>query len=399
MKHIWLRRLILLILGLTLLGIVIYALRPQPIPADFATVELGTLHISIDEDGVTRIRERYLISAPLSGRLLRVGLDPGDDVKRGRLLLIIEPSDPSLLDARERAEAVARVSAAKAAVKEAEANLARIDATLKDAKSELEDQRQLYERGATTRQELEDAELLVQVRTQERTSADFAVQIATFQLELAEAALVYSTGSEDGQDRGQLEIDAPCDGRVLRLFHESEGYVSAGTPLLEFGDTRDIEVVVDVLSSESVQISPGDRVVIDHWGGEPALHGQVRVIEPAAFTKISSLGVEEQRVNVIIDLTDPPEKRQGLGDGFRIEAKIVVWEAPDVLMAPSSAAFKTEEGWSVYRVVDGLAQLTPVSVGRRNGQHVQILEGLEVGDTLITYPSDSIEHETAVISR
>lgn len=399
MKHIWLRRLILLVLGLAVIGAIFYALRPQPIPADFATVERGTLRISIDEDGVTRIRERYVISAPLSGRLLRVGLDPGDDVARGRLLLIIEPSDPSLLDARARAEAIARSSAAKAAVLESEAKLARVNATLEDAQAELEDQQQMFDRGASTRQELDDAELLVRVRTQERASANFAVEVASFQLDLAEAALAYSSDSEDGQDLGQLEINAPCDGRVLRLFQESEGYVTAGTPLLEFGDTRDIEIVVDVLSTDAVQVSPGDRVVLNHWGGEEELNGQVRVVEPAAFTKVSSLGVEEQRVNVIIDLIDPALERHRLGDGFRVEAQIVIWEEPDVLMAPSSAAFKTNEGWSVYRVINGQAMLTPVDVGRRNGQHIQILEGLDMGEELITYPSDAIEHEAAVISR
>lgn len=400
MKNAWWRRILIAMVLLAIAGGVAYALRPQPVPVDLATVEHGTLHVSIDEDGVTRIRERYTISAPLSGRLLRVGLDPGDDVKQGQLLLVIEPSDPSLLDARSRAEVAARVNAARSAVNEAEAEIARVTATLQSAQREYDDQQQLISRGATTAQELDDAELLLQVRTQEQTSANFAMQVAQFQLELAEAALVHTADPADGaQNDVRLEITAPCNGRVLRLFRKSEGYVTAGAPLLVFGDTNDLEMVVDVLSTDAVSITPGDRVLIEHWGGTLPLNGRVRVIEPAAFTKVSSLGVEEQRVNIIVDFTDPPDARLGLGDGFRIETQIIIWQENDVLMAPSSAVFKTDDDWSVYRLQNGRAELTPIRIGRRNGQDVQILAGLDIGDSIVTYPSDAVQDATAVIQR
>lgn len=400
MKRVWWRRILIGLVALAIAGGIAYALRPQPVLVDLAIVTRGALRVSINEDGVTRIRERYTISAPLAGRLLRVGLDPGDNVQQGQLLLIIEPSDPSLLDARSRAEAAARVNAARSAVNEAQAELARSAATLQSAQRDYDDQKELMSRGATTAEELDDAELLLQVRTQEHASARFAMQVAQFQLELAEAALIHTADPANGKPNDvRLEITAPCNGRVLRLFRESEVYVSAGDPLLAFGDTNDLEMVVDVLSTDAVSVTPGDRVLIEHWGGSQPLNGRVRVIEPAAFTKVSSLGVEEQRVNIIIDFTDPPIARMGLGDGFRVEAQIIVWEKEDILMAPSSAVFKTDENWSVYRVQGGRADLTPIRIGQRNGQHVQILIGLAVGDAIVTYPSDAVHDKTLVIQR
>lgn len=400
MKRVWWRRIVMVIVGLLLVGGFAYALRPQPIPVDLAVVTRGTLQISIDEDGVTRIRERYTISAPLSGRLLRVLLDPGDDVDQGQLLLVIEPSDPELLDARSHAEATARVNASSSAVEEAEAELARVTATLESAQRDYEDQQAMIARDATTDQELDDARLLVQVRTQEQTSARFAVQVARYQLELAKAAIVHTAGHENGtRSDARLEITAPCNGRVLRVFQESEGYIDAGTPLLEFGDTSDLEVVVDVLSTDAVSITPGDRVQLEHWGGTHTLNGRVRVIEPAAFTKVSSLGVEEQRVNIIIDFTDPPQARAGLGDGFRVEAAIVVWQEEDVLKAPSSALFRSDDQWSVFRVKRDIVERVPIQIGQRNGTASQVLEGLKLEDTVIIYPPDTLEDGAKIIQR
>ena len=400
MKHAWVKHIGVTAAGLALAGIIAYAFWPQPVPVDLATIERGPLQVSVNEDGKTRIRERYTISAPLSGRLLRVGLDPGDDVQRGQLLLVIEPSDPTLLDARSRAEAQARVSAARSAVNQTSADLERVAATLAMAERDYQEQERLLERGSTTSKERDDAASLVQVRTQEQAAARFAVEVARYQLDLAEAALLHTrAGTDEPTDAGQLEIKAPCDGRVLRVFQESEGFINAGAPLLEFGDTNDLEAVIDVLSTDAVKIRPGDSVRIEHWGGGQTINARVRVVEPAAFTKVSSLGVEEQRVNIIVDFTDPPDARRGLGDGFRIEASIIVWKEPDVLKAPTSALFKSGESWAVYQVRGGHAQLTPVTIGRRNGQAAQILSGLNVGDTVVSYPSDQINHGTAVIQR
>lgn len=399
MKRVWLRRIVYLVLGLVLVGGIVYALLPQPVAVDLVEVIEGTLRVTIDEDGATRIRERYTISAPLSGRLLRVGLDPGDDVARGRLLLAIEPSDPSLLDARSRAEASARVSAARSAVSEAEAALGQVATTLATARRDFEEQRRMFDRGATTAKERDDAEALVQVRTQQHATAAFAVEVARFQRELAEATLIHAGSENAGGAQARMEITAPCDGRVLRLFQESEGYITAGTPLLSFGDTNDLEVVIDVLSTDAVSIRPGDTVEIEHWGGNQPIHGRVRVIEPAAFTKVSSLGVEEQRVNIIIDFTDPPDARPGLGDAYRVEASIVTWQQDGVLKVPGSSLFKHGTDWAVYRVIDDRAVRTPVVVGRRNGRDAQVLEGLQAGDQVIAYPSDQVADGVRVRQR
>ncbi len=411
---------LLLVAGLT------YAFWPRPVPVDLGEVVRGDLEVTVDEEGKTRIKERYTVSAPLAGRLRRIELDPGDEVQAGKTLLaVIEPNDPALLDKRALAEAEARVKAADATLRQAAPRLEAARAGLEHAQNEFRRKRTLRERGGITESELEDAELLVRTRTEDLKAAQFAVQIAQFELEQAQAALVRSRpgageidSTEDGEGTGnsddstattsestasgtvpRIEIRSPIAGRVLHVFQESAGVVTAGTSLIEVGNPEDLEVEIDVLSSDAVAIKPGAQVRLVHWGGEFPLEGRVRLVEPAAFTKVSALGVEEQRVDVVVDFTDPPEKRAALGDGFRVEARIVVWQGKDVVKVPASALFRQGDAWAVFRVVGDRAVLTPIKLAHSNALEGEVLEGLAEHDVVVVHPSDTVVDGVKVTRR
>jgi HlyD family secretion protein len=365
------------------------------------TVARGPLQVAIEEDGRTRIKDRYVVSTPLAGRILRIQLRPGDRVETdSTVLTTIEPTDPSLLDPRARAEAEARVRAAEATVQQAGTNLERTLAAMQFAESELARMQRLMERGAITRERLEEQELEHRTRTQEYRSARFAQEIAEYELQQAQAALLRTQPQADtAGDDWQYQIRSPITGQVLRVFQESANVVPAGEQLLELGDPTDLEVEVDVLSSQGVRISPGDKVLLEEWGGDEPLAGVVRLVEPSAFTKVSALGVEEQRVNVIIDFVGEVEERQRLGHAFRVEARIIVWEEDDVLTVPTSALFRHGADWAVFAVVAGQAQLQTIEIGRRNNLQAEVLTGLQAGDQVIVHPSDRIQDGTTVVPR
>jgi HlyD family secretion protein len=418
------RRLLPILLALLLIAGLTYAFWPRPVPVDLGEVTQGDLEVTVDEEGKTRIKERYTVSAPLGGRLRRIELDPGDEVQAGKTLLaVIEPNDPALLDKRELAEAEARVKAADASLSQAAPRLETARVALEHAQNEYRRKRTLKERGGITESELEAAELLVRTRGEDLKAAQFAVQIAQFELEQAKAALVRSrpdiadnepvNGAEinpgassnesptttDASAVARIEIHSPITGRVLHVFQESAGVVTAGTSLIEVGNPEDLEIEIDVLSSDAVAIKPGAPVRLVHWGGEFPLSGDVRLVEPAAFTKVSALGVEEQRVDVVVDFTDPPEKRAALGDGYRVEARIVVWQGKNVVTVPASAPFRQGDGWAVYRVVGERAVLTPIEVGHSNSLAYEVLKGLSVGDVVVVHPSDKVVDGVKVIRR
>lgn len=383
------------------LAAVVYALWPQPVPADFGRVLRGPLDVVVEEEGKTRIRERYIVSAPLAGRMQRITLKAGDPVVAGKTLLTtIEPGDPALLDTRALAEAEARVKAAEATLEQTGPTLEQSRVALEFAQSQHKRVRQQIERNVSTQEDLERVEMLVRSRSEELRSAQFAQQISQFELELAKAALPNPvSGSDSIAAEWKIEIHSPIDGRVLRVLHESAGIVTPATELLELGDPVDLEIVVDVLSSDAVRIEPGARTLLVHWGRDESLEGRVRLVEPAAFTKISALGVEEQRVNVVIDFADGAARRPSLGDAYRVEARIVVWHADGVLKVPGSALFRHEEQWSVYEVVDGRATLRPVEIGHRNDLEAEILSGLAENAVVILHPSDRIVDGTRVEAR
>jgi HlyD family secretion protein len=409
-------KLFVLLIVVAIVGGLGYAFLPEPVDVDVTTVERGTLRVTVDEDGKTRIREKYVVSAPLVGRLLRINMDPGDKVIANKTLLtMIEPRDPELLDARTIAQSEARVKAAEAALRQVEPALQTARDAQTYAEAELTRIRQAARSDAASQSELDSAIFLYRQRSEELRSARVAEEIARFELEQAQAALLRSRPREDDAENGTLPANlpgtngngansvipvtngwnfpvySPINGRVLRVFQESAAVVNAGTSLLELGDPSDLEVEVDVLSRDAVKIKPGALVLLEHWGGDHVLQGRVRLVEPSAFTKISTLGVEEQRVNVIIDLVDPPKSRKVLGDAFRVEARIVVDEANDVLIVPTSALFRVGGQSALFCVVDGIARRQIVEVGRQNGLEAEIVKGLNQGDKVILHPSDQVE--------
>jgi HlyD family secretion protein len=377
----------------------VYAFVPPPAEIEVAQVRRGRLEVTIDEDGKTRIKERYIVTAPLGGELLRVQLHAGDSVKAGETsLAVIQPSDPSLLDARAHTEALARVKAAEARLEHAKILLNRAQASKTYATAEHDRAEKLLPSKTVTQEQYDLSLHFLRTATQDVRAGEFAVRIATYELELAQAALIRTRASEPNHD-SSLEVRSPIDGEVLRVLRESEGLLLPGTALMELGDPRDLEVEVDVLSADAVRIPLGGKVYLEHWGAPEPLLARVRLVEPQAFLKVSALGVEEQRVNVIADFVDPPELRGRLGDAYRVEARIVVWQSDDVLKCTAGALFRCEGGWAVYRVVHGRAVLTKVEVGQSNGLETQIVGGLKEGDEIIAYPSDQVHDGVRVASR
>jgi HlyD family secretion protein len=398
----WLRRAVPAVVLLIVLAAIAIGFWPRPVEVDLGVVAKGALQVTVDEEGKTRIRERYVVSAPLAGSLLRVQLKAGHPVVAdSTILAILEPSDPEFLDARQKAEAEARVKAAEAAV---EQTRARVEAARKEqelAAGILERVRKSHSMGVASADELQTAEIRAQVRAEEVRAAQFAERVAIFELNLARAALIRTIPRSALPPKdSRLELRAPVDGRVLRVFQESAAVVAPGTRILEVGDPADLELVIEVLSTDAVKISPGDRVIVERWGGPRPLSARVRIVEPAAFLKVSALGVEEQRVNVIADFLDPPAERQQLGDAYRVEARIVIWESAEVLKVPAGALFRDSAGaWAVFALRDGRAVLTSVSIGHSNGLEAEVLGGLEDGDRVVLHPSDRVSNGVRITGR
>ncbi|MCY3971970.1 MAG: HlyD family efflux transporter periplasmic adaptor subunit [Acidobacteria bacterium] len=377
---------------------VVLGTRPQPVPAELAEVMRGPLEVTIDEEGETRVRDRFVISAPLAGRVLRIELEPGDAVVAGETVLaIFLPSAPVLLDARSRAEAEAAVQTATAALGQAEAHYERAAAELVYSRSEAGRYLRLSQEGIVSVETMESAQLDLDTRQEAVEAADYAVRTARSELQAARVRLLrFSAESAEDVNGTAIRIVSPVSGVVLRRVRESESVVPAGEALLEVGDPGKIEVVTDYLSKDAVRMRSGQRVLIDRWGGDRPLQGRLRRVEPSGFTKISALGVEEQRVNVVIDIVDPPAVWAGLGDGFRVETRVVVWESEDELKAPTGALFRRDENWAVFAVAGGRAALREIEVGERNAREAQVLGGLEPGEQVVVYPSDSLNDGSPV---
>lgn len=370
---------------------VVVGTRPQPVPAELARVARGPLAVTIDEEGETRVRDRFVISAPLGGRVLRIELEPGDTVvANDTVLAVFLPSAPVLLDARSRAEAQAAVETARAALGQAEAHYEQAAAEAAFSRAEAERYRRLSRDGIVSVEQMETAQLELDTRQEALEAAEYAVRTALGELQAARVRLQRFSGQSAAADGDAIEITSPVSGLVLRRLRESESVVPAGETLLEVGDPRRIEVVADYLSKDAVRIRPGQEVLIDRWGGDRPLRGRVRRVEPSGFTKISALGVEEQRVNVVMDIVDPPESWVGLGDGFRVETRVVVWQSEDELKTPTGALFRRDEDWAVFAVEDGRAVLRPIEIGERNAREAQVLAGLAPGQEVVVYPSDSL---------
>ncbi|GAA5509482.1 efflux RND transporter periplasmic adaptor subunit [Novipirellula caenicola] len=374
----------------------IFAMFPEPIEVDAATASIGTLQVTVQEDGKTRIREKYIVSAPVMGRVSRIELDAGDHCSEATLLAVILPSVPAFLDARSQAEATARVQAAQAALRRAESASEQAVINHELANTKFARAEKLRPSNAISQSEYDIAKTEQLATAQAIQTARFDVEIAKYELAMAEAAVEQFAETNDDTAVEPFEIMSPITGRVLRVIQQSSAVIPVGTPLIELGDPRNLEIEIDVLSTDAVRIKPGAKLTIEHWGGETPLNGYVRVIEPGAFTKVSSLGVEEQRVNVIADFNEPPERIASLGDGYRVETRIIVNELSDVLRIPNSALFRHQRKWHVLTIVGGKATLQPVEIGMQNESQTQIIEGLNVNDQVIVYPSDTLTPGTAV---
>jgi HlyD family secretion protein len=333
---------------------------------------------------------------PLLGNLARIELKPGDSVEPGTVIARLLPLDPPLLDARTRSQADSQVAAAAAARKQAVSSVQRATAALELVSKETARQRGLLGGGAISEAAYDRAELQERSLREELASAQFGARVADHELAMAEAVLGRLGKAAHGD---VMEMTSPVKGRVLRVIQQSEGAVQPGTPLVELGDPAALEIVVDVLTSDAVHVEPGAKVTIDRWGGDHRLRAHVRMVEPSAFSRLSALGVEEQRVFVVIDLDEPREKWLALGDGYRVEARIVVWEAEDVLSVPASSVFRRGDAQTVIRIDGDLAHLSPVEVGHRNADRVQVTSGLAEGTEVVLYPSEHLDEGTRIVRR
>jgi HlyD family secretion protein len=367
----------------------VVALRPRPVPVDLTRVTRGKLVVSIEENGTTRVKDRFVVSAPVTGSVSRLALEPGDLVKEGDALAEIAPAQSPLLDERTRAEAEARLGAALSALGQARAQVSRAVVAKELAEKELADARVLATSGSLAKQQLETAEFTARMRAEELSSAEFASKVSAEEVRVARVALG-GAGKQRPGDR-HVGVLSPVSGQVLRVHQKSGGVLQAGTPLVEVGDPSALEVVADLLTTDAVHVQPGTTVVIQGWGGERPLAGEVRRIEPSAFTRPSALGVDEQRVNVIIAFTEPRERWASLGDGYRVEARLVLWQADGVLKVPQGAVFRHGSGWAVFRVDDDVARLTPVRIGHRGETEAEVLSGLAVGAAVAVHPGDRVK--------
>ncbi|MFT5330229.1 MAG: HlyD family secretion protein [Parasphingorhabdus sp.] len=373
---------------------IFFSMRSPPIDVDVAAVTKGPMLVTINDEGETRVRNMFVISAPINGRLMRVKLDAGDPVIAGKTVVArIMPAQPDFLNARNEAETRAQIKSLEAAVQSSTARVTQAEADRKLAAVNFERIDALYGRGFATKTAQDAARAARDSSAARLTEARGAAESARFELRAAQARLMAPSSSSSGKI---LSVYSPESGSVLRLTHESETPISAGTPVVEIGNPADIEIVTDLLSSDAVKIKPGSRVLIENWGGEKPLTGKVQRIEPFGFTKISALGVEEQRVNVIIDFADPLAARQRLGHGYRVIVKIVEWEGRNIVQAPISALFRDKGQWSVFVMRGGKAVIVPVETGRMNDEQAQILKGLQTGEEVILHPSEKIDDGTRI---
>jgi len=384
------RRILVIAVGLIVLIAVGYGFLPKPVSVEVATAARGPLRVTVEEEGRTQVKERFVVSAPIPGYLHRIALDVGDTVRKGDRVAALQPLGSTALYPRSRAEAEAAVTAARAALESAREQARAAAADAEYAGEREKRMARLAAQGFVSKDDLDQAEAASKKAAATRLSADAAVSAAQADLEQAQSVLRYAVVGAGEDAREAVIVRSPVSGAILKIRRQSEGIVGNGDPLLDIGNPRSLEVKAEVLSADAVKLRKGTRVIFERWGGERPLEGRVRVIEPAGFTKVSSLGVEEQRVNVIVDLTSHVAVWQRLGDGYRLDATFIVWEGRDVLQVPASALFRRGEGWALFAVANRRAKLLDVEVGRRSGIAAEIVKGIAEGALVVTNPDDTI---------
>ena len=388
-------------LGIALVaGLAYVSFREDPVPVDFAEVTRGPLEITINADGETRVRDLYEVAAPIAGMAMRSPVEVGDPVKAGETIVaIVQPGSSGLLDERSRRQAEAALQEALAARQVAEAELHQAQETQTFAQSQFDRTKALVTRGVASITRLEDDTQRLRVADAALEAAEARIEMANGAVDRARASLLEPSENERTASSCCVELRAPSDGVILSIAAISERPVSIGTPLVTIGDAKDLELVADILSNDAVRLSPGAIAYVERWGGDDVLEARLDRIDPKARTKISALGIEEQRVDAYFSLISPAEDRPNLGDGFSVFLRIVEWRADDVLQVPLSSVFRDGEGWAVFVGTANTAELRPVTLGRRNGQMTQVLSGLEPGEKVVTHPSDAIADGVTLVER
>lgn len=395
-KHL-IRRSIPWIGLLLLLALIGWGLWPKPIIVETGVVARSPLTVRVSEEGKTRVRNRYIVASPVAGKMRRVPLKPGDVVEAGKTILTtIEPVAAPLLDPRARVQAEAVVSMHEASRKRTLESMEALRAALKLAEADRDRIRSVRKDGTISDSDRDRMESEASIKAAELRAMEFSLQVIDYELAQARAVLDRPVGDTTNN---LVEVKSPVSGRVLNVMQESETVVTPGTQILEIGDPADIEIEAEILSRDAVAIQSGDSVEVEQWGGEQPLKGRVRRIEPAAFTKISALGVEEQRVYVLSDLVDPPEGAKALGDRYRVEVRVAVWHAEEVLTVPAGALFREGNEWKTFVYQDGSARLTTIEAGHSDGRHTEVLSGLKPGDRVLLHPPDTVKDDAAVVER
>jgi HlyD family secretion protein len=384
---VWLKRILLMAVVVVIAVVIRQAMQPTPTNVESSVVKRGAMRVTIDAEGKTRVHDRFVVAAPIAGKISRISLHRGDWVESGTVVAKIEPPPLAPLDPRQLAEARARVAKAEELRHEAEIIVEHARTDCEQARREYERAEKLVESGDIPKQEFERLRNAEKTCRQQLEATKFKARAAASEVEVAKAALIAVERAGQSNASATVVVRAPVRGRVLRVLEESERVVAPGTPLLELS-SQSLEVVVDVLSTDAVKIKPGAAAFIEGWGGDHAINARVRLVEPSGFTKVSALGIEEQRVNVIADFVEAFEP---LGDGYRVEANLVIWEADNVLKIPASALFRQGQNWSVFVIENGQAKLRGIEIGHRNAFEAGVLKGLQENETVILHPASEVK--------
>ncbi len=397
----WIKRLLLLAVGVAIVFAGSIMIKPKPVAVDMVSIKRGLIETIISEEGKTRVRDVYRISTPISGKLERLTVDEGDMLEKGQRIARIRATDAPIRDVRTRREMVAASKAARASVQLARAELSKVMAAQRFAVSELERAKRLSRSRTISKRAMQKAELELSLKNAQVEEAKANLELARRQYETATVrqSLPGNIPQTNLEDQCCVGVITPVSGTVLKLLKESEQVVHAGTLLVDVGDLRKQEIVVDLLSEDAVTIEPGTQARITGWGGKGVLAAKVRRIDPAAFTKVSALGIEEQRVNVVLDITDNPDRWKKLGHSFRVTVNIITSSHNDALRVPLGALFRKGDQWAVYKNVDGIARYTAIKLGTMSQEFAEVTDGLAEGAQVIIYPSDRIKDGVAVIKR